>query len=317
MMNKKERLEAFFNNEEMDHVPVGLWRHFPPEESHGQAYIDAQMKFYRETDQDFVKISCDGYFGFPNPVLENLEKPEDLFDIKPLGKDHPFIAEQVLRGADIVKALAGECMCFYTMFCPLSYLRLQVGWDKMMECIRANPKAVKFACDVIAEDVKALVKGLIEAGVDGVFYAVQNAEINRFTVEEYKNWVMPSDKKVLDYANVLGKRNILHCCGWEDVRNNLEVWEDYESAAVNWAAYTEQLDVPHAKEFFRRPIWGGFDNKEKGILYKGTKKEIQEETKNLIRQGGKKGFMLGPDCSLPNGIDIEHIKWVVEAARDV
>ena len=27
MMNKKERLEAFFNNEEMDHVPVGLWRH--------------------------------------------------------------------------------------------------------------------------------------------------------------------------------------------------------------------------------------------------------------------------------------------------
>ncbi len=77
-MNKKERLEAFFNNQEVDHVPVGLWRHFPPQQSHGQAYIDAQMKFYRDTDQDFVKISCDGYFGFPNPVLENLEKPEDL-----------------------------------------------------------------------------------------------------------------------------------------------------------------------------------------------------------------------------------------------
>ena len=47
-MNKKERLEAFFNNQEVDHVPVGLWRHFPPQQSHGQAYIDAQMKFYRE-----------------------------------------------------------------------------------------------------------------------------------------------------------------------------------------------------------------------------------------------------------------------------
>ena len=126
-------------------MPVGLWRHFPPQQSHGQAYIDAQMKFYRDTDQDFVKISCDGYFGFPNPVLENLEKPEDLFNIKPLGGDHPFIAEQVQRGADIVKALDGESMCFYTMFCPLSYLRLQIGWDKMMEYIRESPEAVKFA----------------------------------------------------------------------------------------------------------------------------------------------------------------------------
>ncbi len=173
-MNKRERLEAFFNNQEVDHVPVGLWRHFPPEESHGQAYVDAQMKFYRDTDQDFVKISCDGYFGFPNPVLKNLEKPEDLFAIKPLGKDHPFIAEQVQRGADIVKALDGECMCFYTMFCPLSYLRLEIGWDRMMDCMRENPEAVKFACDVIAEDVKALVKGLLEAGCDGVFYSVQS-----------------------------------------------------------------------------------------------------------------------------------------------
>ncbi len=220
-MNKKERLEAFFNNQEVDHVPVGLWRHFPPQQSHGQAYIDAQMKFYRDTDQDFVKISCDGYFGFPNPVLENLEKPEDLFNIKPLGGDHPFIAEQVQRGADIVKALSGESMCFYTMFCPLSYLRLQIGWGKMMEYIRENPEAVKFACDVIAEDVKALVKGLLEAGCDGVFYAVQNAEINRFTVEEYNEWVRPGDKKVLDYANTLGSHNILHCCGWGEPSRGL------------------------------------------------------------------------------------------------
>ncbi len=101
------------------------------------------------------------------------------------------------------------------------------------------------------------------------------------------------------------------------MRNHLEVWEDYESGAVNWAAYIDHLDIPHAKEFFRRPVWGGFDNKEKGVLYKGTKEEIQEETKKLIQQGGKMGFMLGPDCSLPGDIDIRHIKWVVEASRSI
>lgn len=314
-MNKRERLEAFFKGQEMDHVPVGLWRHFPASQSHGQAYIDAQMAFYRETDQDFVKISCDGYFGFPNPVLKDIQNPKELYQMKRIGADHPFIAEQIQRGKDIVAALNGEAMCFYTMFCPLSYLRLEVGWDKMMELILDDPDAVKYACDIISQDICSLVKGLIDSGVDGIFYAVQNAEVNRFTYEEYRNWVTPSDKLVLDFANRLSPHNILHCCGWENVRNRMEVWEDYPSGAVNWAAYIDQLDIPHAKAFFKRPVWGGFDNKPKGILYRGTKDEIQAETRRLIQQGGKSGFMLGPDCSLPSDIDINHIKWVTEETR--
>lgn len=48
--------------------------------------------------------------------------------------------------------------------------------------------AVRYACDIIAEDVCGLVEGLLEeAGCDGVFYSVQNAEITRFTYDEYRN----------------------------------------------------------------------------------------------------------------------------------
>ncbi len=52
--------------------------------------------------------------------------------------------------------------------------------------------------------------------------------------------ITPSDKAVLDYANTLGEFNILHCCGWAGDRNNIEVWQDYEAAAVNWAVYVEK-----------------------------------------------------------------------------
>ena len=43
-----------------------------------------------------------------------------------------------------------------------------------------------------------------------IFYSVQNAEVNRFTYEEYRDWVTPSDKKILDHINRLSSMNALH-----------------------------------------------------------------------------------------------------------
>ena len=96
----------------------------------------------------------------------------------------------------------------------------------------------------------------------------------------------------------------------------MEVWKDYESAAVSWAMYVDHLDPVQIREFFGgRAAWGGFDNRRCGVLYRGDKKAIEEETRRIIALGGKKGFILGPDCSLPDDIDPEHIKWVLETAR--
>lgn len=320
-MNKRERVEAFFRNEETDRVPACFWRHYIPEMERGEDVAEAHLKFYRETDLDLVKISCDGFFGWPAKTLENLTDVSALYEIGHVPPDHPFIRGQIGRAEKIVRALDGECFTLYTTFCPMALFRLQVGWDRMMECIRKDPKAVMHACDVIAEDQKQLIRGLIqEAGVDGLFYSVQNAELTRFTAEEYREWVRPGDLKILDYANSLSRYNVLHCCGWDadaaGTRNRMENWKDYRAGAVSWAAYVDQQDAAGIRAFFGgMPAWGGFDNRSCGVLYRGTKREIMEETGRLIAENGRRGYMLGPDCSLPTDVDIEHIKWVVEAAK--
>lgn len=320
-MNKRERVEAFFRNEETDYVPACFWRHYIPELERGEDVAEAHLKFYRETDLDLVKISSDGFFGWPAKALEDLTDVSALYHIEHVPAEHPFIRGQIERAKKIVQALDGECFTLYTTFCPMSLFRLQVGWDKMMECIRRDPKAVMHACDVIAEDQKKLIEGLLrEAGVDGLFYSVQNAEMTRFTPEEYREWVRPSDRKILDYANSLSRYNVLHCCGWDadeaGTHNHMESWQDYPAGAVSWAAYVDRLDTAGIRAFFGgMPAWGGFDNRSCGLLYRGTKQEIMEETGRLVAENGRKGYMLGPDCSLPTDVDIEHIKWVVEAAR--
>lgn len=322
-MTKRERVLAALHNEETDYVPGCFWRHYTKELEAGEDIVEAHMKFYREADVDFIKISSDGYAGWPEETVKNMRDVSDLYRMGHLTLEHPFMAEQLDRARKVVKAANGECCTFYTLFAPLSMFRLQVGWDAMMESIRSNPDAVMHACGMIAEDLKALINALIrEAGVDGIFYSVQNAELTRFTLKEYRNWVRPYDLNVLDFMNTISDCNIIHCCGWDadlaNTQNRMECWEGYRAAAVSWASCVDLKDAAGIKELFPgMAAWGGFDNRICGILYTGTEEEIKEETRKLIRKSGKKGILLGPDCSLPPDIDIKHIRWVMEASQSM
>ncbi len=318
-MNKRERVTAAFRGEETDRVPVCMWKHVPPEYwANDNRFAEYQAKFLRDTDVDFMKLSGDKYFGWPAPILKGLEKAEDLYRIQPLGANHPYIRGQIERTKKVVKALGGECPAIYLIFVPLSCIRLQIGYPMMMKLIRENPEAMKYACHVVAEDVKLLVQGIIqESGADGIFYSVQNGEKSRFTAEEYRDWVMPSDKEVLDFANGLSDMNAIHYCAWEEEPNRLSVWKDYKAPVVSWSRYFDIMDIGEAREHFGCTVWGGFDNRPGTFLYTASRDELEKETERLIAQGGKRGYILGSDCSIHKELPEERIRWVVEAARKV
>lgn len=318
-MNKRERVIAAFQGKETDHVPVCMWQHVPQEFwADDDKFAAEQIRAYRSTDVDFVKLSADKYFGWPAPVLDGIASASELYDIKPLGAEHPFIRGQIERTRKIVKALDGECVALYLVFSPICYLRLQVGYPMMMKLAREDPEAMRYACGVIAEDVKLLVRGLIEeAGVDGVFFSVQNAEENRFTYDEYRSIITPSEKDVLDYANSLSSMNAIHLCAWEEIPNRLSVWADYKTAVVSWSRFIDIKDIAEAKKRFGCTVWGGFDNRPGTTLYTASREELEQEVRAMIKEGGKTGYILGADCSIHNELPEERIRWVVEAARKI
>ncbi len=318
-MTKKERVLAAFRGEEVDHVPVCMWKHVPREFwGDDDKFADCQLASYRNTDVDFMKLSGDKFFGWPAPVLKGIEKAEDLYRIEPLGPDHPYIRGQIERTKKVIGRLEGDCPALYLVFVPLSYLRLEIGYPMMMKLIRENPEAMKYACHVIAGDVKHLVEGILrEAGADGIFYSVQNGEIDRFTAEEYKDWVEPSDLEVLEYAKSLSDMNAIHFCAWEGTPNRLSIWKDYKAPVVSWSRYIDLMDIGEAKKTFDATVWGGFDNRSGSLLYTGTREEIEKETASLISAGGKKGYILGSDCSLHDELDEERIRWVAEVSRRI
>ena len=318
-MDKRERVIAALHGQQVDHVPVCMWKHVPPEYwTDDDRFAACQAQFLQDTDVDFMKLSGDKYFGWPSPALQGIESADSLYRVKPLGADHPFIRGQIERTRKVVKAIGSECPSLYLVFVPLSCIRLAIGYPKMMRLIREDPKAMKHACAVVAEDLKLLVQGLIqEAGVDGIFYSVQNGEETRFTAEEYRDWVMPSDREVLDYANSLSDMNAIHFCAWEEIPNRLSVWSDYHAPVISWSRYFDIMDIAEAKAHFGCTVWGGFDNRPGTLLYTADRKELEKETESLIAQGGKNGYILGADCSIHDELPVERIRWITEAAHRI
>ena len=124
--------------------------------------------------------------------------------------------------------------------------------------------------------------------------------------------------KVLEHANRFSQMNVLHCCGYAGIPNHLEVWQDYPVAAINWACFIEDVDLYKGKEFFGgKCVLGGFDNRPQGLLYSGTKEEIQSYAKELICKYEMTGVILGADCTLPGTIDVNRIQWVVDSVNEL
>ena len=48
-----------------------------------------------------------------------------------------------------------------------------------------------------------------------------------------------------------------------------------------------------------------------------SNEEIEAEVANLVAQGGKKGYIIGSDCSIHEELPEEKIRWVVDAARKI
>lgn len=311
-MTKKERVLRAFKNQPVDRIPMGFWYHFSPDEDHGQETVEQHLKLYRDADMDMIKVMCDGYFNYPNPFIKTVTCADDWARMTPMDENDPFITKQVERARGVVEGVKGECCVFYNVFCPMSLMRFGIGWDMLMNHLRENPEAMCHAFMTAAQDLKTLTRRLIqEAGCDGIYYCVQNAEEFRFTAEEYRRLVTPSDLEVLNYANTLSDNNILHCCGWDGNKNRVEVWQDYPAHVVNWAVYVEGMSLPEGRKFFGCDcVLGGFDNRKEGVLYSGTREEIEKEAERVIAEAGKCGVIIGADCTLPSDIPTERLRWL-------
>ncbi len=311
-MTKKERVERVLAGQTVDRPPICFWRHYgkiSPQET-----IDSHLKFLKETDMDILKMMCDEHFTYP----VNGTSVEDIKALRPGGKDFFWVREQVERATQINEALKGEVVTFYNAFSPYSKMKHTIGDAESMWLIRNHEDVARHFMEVICEDTCLMVEGILkESGTTGMMLPVQGAENGRFTAEEYATLIAPYERRVIETAEKYSKHNMLHMCGWDGLSNNLDWW-DYPSHLLSWAVYAENMSPAEARlRYPDRILVGGYDNRQGTLLHTGSKEDIQEHAREIVRTTGKDGLIIGADCSLPEDIDPQHIRWVAEALDEM
>jgi uroporphyrinogen decarboxylase len=334
-MSKRELVLRVLNNEAAERVPVGFWLHYLKDELEdlfkNPALLDINLeghkKFYNEFKPDFVKIMTDGFFMYPNEPFLNASKVSELKEVVSIGEHHPWIEKQVEFAKTLTALFGNEVVTFYNIFSPATIFRfgrlnkpeLSPG-ALLADFIAEDKGAVIHAMNTAAGDLAVLARRIIaEAGVDGIYYCSQDVNDSRVTGALHAEVIAPADFKVLEAAKSAdqerGRYNILHICGYAGHRNDLSHFAGYPAQVFNWASTVEGVSLKEGKKLFGgKPVIGGFDNTVDGVLYRGSREEIEAETERLISEVGKAGVILGADCTIPRDIDLRHLGWVREKA---
>lgn len=306
---------AVIEGKQTDYVPSGFWHHFPEGYAEGEKTVKIHMDFFRNADTDLWKVMNEH-------LLPNLKicDPEQWNRIKPFNKKADFIVKQVELVKRIAEEVNGEAVLLATVHGIVPSLFHATGGtdlqnsDKLalVKHLRANPRAERVAIEAVTEILAYLAEECLAAGADGIFYAAQGGESYTYTDQEYREFIAPAEKTILQAAAGKKAFNMLHMC--KD-NNHLERYADYDCEVVNWGVYAGNPSLQEGRKIFPgKVILGGLDDRA-GVLVDGTEQDIENAVFQVLDQMGRERFMLGSDCTLPNEIDPSRVKVVVRAAQ--
>ncbi len=325
MNDKRQFVFDAFDNKKTERVPVGFWFHFAPDDLfHNRPEVirknvEGHFKFYDTFKPDFVKLMSDGYFRYPNPTLERVEKAEDLLKARS-GLVDDWIDAQTALVKKLTDRFGSEVATFYNIFAPATVLGFVLEESgsglTLAELIKNAPETLAYVLNVIKQDLARLAFRVITEGkADGIYLSARNIQDKAVSKENYHKYITPSEQGVLNAANAVSDYNILHICGYEGARNDLSVYKDYDVKVINWAVVVEKVSLQEGKKLFgSRAVIGGFDNTTNGVLYKGSREEVESYTRKLLDEAGTTGIILGADCTIPSDTPLERLEWVRKAA---
>ncbi len=326
-MTNRERVLAAFNCQPVDRVPASFWYHFLERDGEIDATEDTslldtlyerQRHFIETVKPDFVKIMCDGLARYPSPGFLDYKSVEDFSKFEALDSSHPWIRAHVNHALRVSK-LREDSVYLYTIFSPSSLFCGMNGFDTFMKVFKENPQELSDGLKRIGEGLANLAVALMnEGGMDGIYYCVRNQNIAEISDEDQEKYFGEADRIVLNAANAIRDTSTLHICGYNGKRNRISAWKDYPAKVYHWASNVEGVSLSEGKKIFNgRCVMGGFGQQKGDVLNVGSEAEIKAATKKIVADAGKEGLVLAADCSLPAGIDNQHLVWVLEALEEM
>ncbi|MGI6096311.1 MAG: uroporphyrinogen decarboxylase family protein [Lachnospiraceae bacterium] len=325
-MTKRERVVNAILGKEVDGIPSSFSLHFPEAQAVGDAAVEAHLKFFEETDTDIIKIMNENLL--PAPAEGYIRTPEEYYNQVPeITEKTTFITDQIEMTKKILDRADKDAFSLGTLHgvCatgihPLMNMgegfTVEEARQIQLDFLRWDEKKMLDAMERITEGMCILAKAYVDAGVDAVYYAALGAERKWFTDEEFDKWIKPFDLRIMKAIKDAGGYCFLHMCKYGLNMGRYD--KDYAalSDVVNWGVYEAPMSLEEGRnQFAGITVCGGLKNRT-GVLVDGDEAAVRAEVRDVIQGFGRKGFILGADCTMNTEQDLSLVRAAVEEARN-
>lgn len=317
-MTKRERVLAAILGQDIDSIPSSYSLHFPAEKAKSNKGVRSHLEFYKKTDVDIMKIMNE----YLVPDFGGIRVPSDWKIIPSFNRKTKFISDFGDFVKKIVDRLGPDDFFLATIhgICASSIHPIEARYGYLpvreLQVSHLREKSAPYldACRRIADGLCCMADVLLEAGVDGIYYAALGGERHFYTDEEFSRAVLPFDLQVLRHIKAKGGYVLLHMC-----KNNLNMqrFKPYAPYAdiVNWGVAETNFSLKDGKKLFSNAaIMGGLPNRAK-MWSQGSDEDLKKAIKKIIAEMGRKKFIMGADCTLATDLAYERINTAVRTAR--
>lgn len=316
--SKRKRLEAAIAGEAADRLPVALWRHWPGDDQDGEALAAALLKWQADYDWDLVKFSpsssyCLDDWGLQSRWAGNVEgtrevtgrlitHAEDWARLRPLDPTQGMLGEQI-RGIRLLReGLGDETPILATVFAPLAQARTLAGDVQMLSHMRSATDLFLEGLNSILESTLRFVDAAREAGVSGIYYAVQHARYALMSQVEYKSFGEPFDESILAEASNL-PLNMVHLHGTGELMFDLIA--NYDTPFLNWHDRSSDVSLEAGLTQFSGAASGGVSQH---TMHTGTPEDVLAQAIDAVAQTGGRRLLLGTGCVIMATTPLRNIR---------
>ena len=204
--------------------------------------------------------------------------------------------------------LGGEVPVLATLFAPSMLAGQLAGEQTFVRHLRQEPDALHAGLRTIAQTVTDFARACLDAGADGVFYAIQHASRRILTADEYRPLGRDYDRPTLAAFHERSRLTMLH------VHGDALIWDElvgYPAHVLNWYDRGGGPSLKNARAVTEPCLAGGVDHERTLLL--GTPSEIAAEVEDAIAQLGGRGLMIAPGCGIPITVPDRHLRILRDA----
>lgn len=328
-MNKQERLIKTLAGEQTDRVPVALWRHFPGDDQRAADLARSVVDFQKLYDWDFVKVTpassfCVSDYGLHDEWEGHLEgtrtitkrpvnRSLDWTELRPLDPNKGALGRQLECLRLISEGLRNEdAPVIQTIFSPLAQAKYLSGNDLLLRHMRTQPDRVHTGLNALTESTLRFIEALKRHNLAGIYYAIQHASYDMMSEDEYGQFGLPYDRKILEALPDKWWLNVLHLHGEAPM---FKLCNQLPAHAINWHDQETEPDLAQGRLLFNGAVCGGLSRQQH--IHHGTPNSIREQARAAMKMTNNRRFILASGCAIMVTSPLSNIRAVREVVETV